>query len=170
MAYLWINYLYALCNSEVGNLWCINQHDCLPLFWLFWSIYGKYKIKFTKMSQSTTAFPCFFLPRSSVWQNRFVFWCFVTKQYWGMQKMWGQPLICNQPPKFTAEFAHKAHSAAVAMYHLIQLPLLSWQIQQLLNGSTDHLSAELNELHLFYYFLLSTTGGAVKCRACCWKT
>ena len=34
-------------------------------------------------------------------QNRVVFNCFATKQCWGMLKMWGQPLFCNQPPKFT---------------------------------------------------------------------
>ena len=30
-------------------------------------------------------------------QNRVVFNCFATKQCWGMLKMWGQPLFCNQP-------------------------------------------------------------------------
>ena len=30
-------------------------------------------------------------------QNRVLFNCFATKQCWGMLKMWGQPLFCNQP-------------------------------------------------------------------------
>ena len=34
-------------------------------------------------------------------QNRVVFNCFATKQCWGMLKMWGQPLFCNQPSKCT---------------------------------------------------------------------
>ena len=34
-------------------------------------------------------------------QNRVVFNCFATKQCWGMLKMWGQSLFCNQPSKCT---------------------------------------------------------------------
>ena len=34
-------------------------------------------------------------------QNRVLFNCFATKQCWGMLKMWGQPLFCNQPSKCT---------------------------------------------------------------------
>ena len=34
-------------------------------------------------------------------QNRVIFDWFATKQCWGMLKMWGQPLFCNQPSKCT---------------------------------------------------------------------